>query len=435
MASRVRADLKVRAARPVAGRCGRFALLFCSGDKKMLVIGLMNGTSADGIDAALVRVKGASPRWQARLLAFHCERLDPRVRAAILRVANVGHTTTAEISNLNFLIGELFARAALRLCRKARVSPRQVDLIGSHGQTVYHQGRPAPFLTARQHTSTLQIGEPAIVAERTGIPVMADFRVADVAAGGQGAPLVPFVDYVLFAHPAMARVALNIGGIANVTVIPPAARREHLLAFDTGPGNMIVDALAAHFTGGRESIDRDARRARRGRTDPALLQDLLDDTYFALAPPKSAGREQYGAPFVEKLLARAAKRRVAPDDLMRTATLLTPLSIVDAYHRFMLPHLRRHGLKRNGKVQLIVAGGGAHNPLMRAQLAAGLPGVEMKRSAELGVPEDAKEAYAFALLAYESWHRRPANLPSATGARHPALLGKLCLPWGRRGSG
>lgn len=395
----------------------------------MLVIGLMNGTSADGIDAALVRISGAPPKLRTKLLAFHCQRLDPRVRAAILNLANVGQSSTAEISNLNFLLGELFAQAALHLCNKARISPRKVHLIGSHGQTVYHQGRPAPFLTVRRHTSTLQIAEPAVIAERTGIPVIADFRVADLAAGGQGAPLVPFVDYLLYAHPAIARIALNIGGIANVTVIPHAARPNLVMAFDTGPGNMIVDALVAHFTRGRASFDRHAKRARRGATCTSLLQELLRVKYSSLAPPKSAGREQYGAPFVARLLARAAQLRIAPDDLIRTATLLTPLSILDAYHRFMLPHLLKNGLKTNGKVQLILAGGGAHNPLMRAQLQAGLPGVQLITSAELGVPEDAKEAFAFALLAYESFHRRPANLPSATGARHPALLGKLCLPY------
>ncbi len=414
----------------------------------MLVIGLMNGTSADGIDAALVRISGAPPGLRAKLLAFHYQHLDPRVRAAILQLSNVGHTTTADISNLNFLLGELFARAALNLCKRARISPREVDLIGSHGQTVYHQGAPARFLTAKRHASTLQIGEPAVIAGRTGIPVIADFRVADVAAGGQGAPLVPFVDYLLYAHPRIARIALNIGGIANVSVIPPGARSSQVLAFDTGPGNMIVDELVYRATRGRESFDRGAQRALRGKTHAGLLQELLRDKYFSLRPPKSAGREQYGTPFVNQLLARARKQRIALQDLIRTSTLLTPLSIADAYHRFMLPHLRKNGWKEGGKVQLVIAGGGAHNPLIRAQLEATLrpegatleirplarrhaiqpAGVELVTSSQLGVPEDAKEAFAFALLAYESWHRRPGNLPSATGARHPAILGKLCLP-------
>lgn len=394
----------------------------------MLVIGLMCGTSADGIDAALVRVAGAPPRLKTKLVAFHCARLDPAVRAAILRIANLGETTTAEISNLNFLIGELFAQAALQVCRKARISPHKVQLIGSHGQTVYHQGAPARFLTAPRHTSTLQIGEPAVIAERTGIPVIADFRVADVAAGGQGAPLVPFVDYLLYAHPTIARIPLNIGGIANVSVIPPTSKSAQLLAFDTGPGNMIVDALVAHFTRGRQRFDRNARIASRGETIAPLLQLLLRDPYFAKRPPKTAGREQYGGIFTQQLLKRAATQKLRSADLIRTATLLTPLSILDAYHRFMLPHLQRHGLRKGGRIQLILAGGGAHNPLIRAQLEAGLPNVEFKTSAELGVPEDAKEAFAFALLACESWHGRPANLPSATGARHPAILGKRCLP-------
>lgn len=398
----------------------------------MLVIGLMNGTSADGIDAALVRIQGAPPRLKAKLLAFHCEKLEPRVRAAILQLSNVGHVTTAAVSNLNFLLGDRFAQAALNLCRKARVPPAQVDLIGSHGQTVYHQGAPAPFLTAKRHTSTLQIAEPAVIAEGTGIPVIADFRVADVAAGGQGAPLVPFVDYLLWADPNVSRIALNLGGIANVSVIPAGARPDQVLAFDTGPGNMIVDALMARFTGGKQTFDRDARLARAGRTCTELLEKLLRDPYFASAPPKSAGREQYGTPFAARLLTSARKARIRPKDLIRTVTLLTPLSIADAYHRFMLPHLKKSGHPPGGKVQWIIAGGGAHNPLMRAQLQSALHPAEMVTSRELGVPEDAKEAFAFALLAYESWHRRPANLPSATGARHPAILGKLCLPYKKR---
>jgi len=388
--------------------------------RSLRVLGLMSGTSADGIDVALVRVSGRPPALRARLENFLAVPYPAPVRAAILRLAGGRLTTTAEVSQLNFLLGELFARAALLACRKFRVSPRRIALIGSHGQTIYHQGVPGEFLRQRRVASTLQIGEPAVIAERTGIPTVADFRPADLAAGGQGAPLVPFVDYLLYRDARRGRIALNIGGIANITVIPRAARPRDVFAFDTGPGNMLMDALVKHFSAGRDSFDRDARLARQGILLPALLDELLRDPYFKLRPPKSAGREQFGEPCLQRILAWARQNKARPEDLIRTATVLTGLSIVDAIHRFVLP---RHRI-----AQLIVSGGGAHNPLIRAQLASGLSAVEILPSEALGVPEDAKEAFAFAVLAYESFHGRPANLPSATGARHLAVLGKICHP-------
>jgi len=400
----------------------------------MLVLGLMSGTSADGIDAALVRITGAPPRLRARLKGFHSHPYPPQVREAILRIANVAATTTGEISQLNFLLGEFFARAAMAACRKLRVPLRQVSLIGSHGQTVFHQGSPGEFLGHARVASTLQIGEPAVIAERTGIPVIADFRPADMAAGGQGAPLVPFVDFLLYRHGRFGRIALNVGGIANLTVLPAKARPSELFAFDTGPGNMVIDALARHFTGGRESCDRDARWARRGVLLPDLLARLLRDSYFARPAPKSCGREQYGDEYVRTILEWSSRNRARPEDLLHTATVLTAVSIVDAIRRFVLP--------RASVQQLIVAGGGARNPLLMAQLDAGLRGaagngqrIELVPASGLGVPENAKEAFAFAVLAYESFHRRPANLPSATGARHPATLGKLARPFSRKRAG
>jgi len=341
----------------------------------------------------------------------------PAVRAAVLRLANGGPTTTAEVSGLNFLLGELFARAALKACRRFGTPSRQIALLGSHGQTVYHQGRGSRSLGAGPMPSTLQIGEPAVIAARTGIPTVADFRPADIAGGGQGAPLVPFVDYLLYRHPSKGRVALNLGGIANVTVLPRAARPEQVFAFDTGPGNMVIDALVHHFTRGRQSFDRSARLALEGRLLPRLLHELLADHYFRQPPPKTAGREQYGEAYARRVLAWGRKRNARPPDLIRTATMLTALSIVDAFHRWILP--------RTKVQQLIVSGGGTHNPLLMAQLQAALPGVEILTSGDLGVPEDAKEAFAFAILAYETYHRRPANLPAATGARYPAILGKV----------
>ncbi len=390
------------------------------------ILGMMSGTSADGIDVALVRVAGRPPRLRARLRGFLSLPYPPAVRATFLRLADGGRTTTGELSQLNFLIGELFADAAVKACRRFGVPPRRVALIGSHGQTIFHQGTRRNFLAGRRIASTLQIGEPAVIAARSGILTVGDFRVADMAAGGQGAPLVPLVDYLLYRHPRLGRVALNIGGIANVTVIPAGADAQDVFAFDTGPGNMVIDSLARHFSRGRRTFDRDARMALRGRLIPGLVQEWLGARYFQRRPPKTAGREQYGARFTEQALRRCRKLapRSRPEDLIRTATQFTAFSILDAFHRWVLPRTRIH--------QLIVSGGGARNPLLRAQLQAGLRGVEVLPSSALGVPEDAKEAFAFALLAWETCHGRPANLPSATGAKYPAILGKICHPPLRR---
>ena len=385
--------------------------------RAMRVLGLMSGTSADGMDVALVRISGSPPGITAKLENCVTLPFPAAVRAAILRLANGDATSTAELSQLNVLLGRLFARAALEACRRFHVRPRQIALIGSHGQTVYHQGDPGRFLGAERVASTLQLGEPAVIAAQTGITTVADFRPADIAVGGQGAPLVPFVDYLLYRHARRGRVALNIGGIANVTVIPRAARPKQVFAFDTGPGNMVIDALVRHFTRGRKTYDRDARLAREGRLLPLLLDDLLGDAYFRRQPPKTAGREQYGEAYVHRLLAWARQHNARVADLVRTATLVTALSIVAAFHRWILP-----GVKIE---QVIASGGGAHNPLLMAQLQAALPGVEFLGSGDLGVPEDAKEAFAFAILAHETYHGRPANLPGATGARQPAILGKI----------
>jgi len=332
-------------------------------------------------------------------------------------------------------LGEEFAAAALAACRKFRVSPSRIELIGSHGQTIFHQGRATPYFGFRT-ASTLQIGEGSVIAARTGIPTVSDFRPADMALGGQGAPLVPYVDCLLYRHPKLGRVSLNLGGIANVTVIPAGARPEQVFAFDTGPANMLIDALVQHFTHGRKRFDKNAALAQSGRSIPALLDELMKDAYLKLAPPKSTGREYYGQAYLKRLLALGRRYRAKPNDLIRAATVFTALSIVDALHRFVLPKTKIH--------QLIVSGGGARNPLILAQLSALLSSalsssrrsplptrhfsthsIEVLKSSEAGILEDGKEAFAFALLAYEAFHRRPANLPSATGARGPAILGKI----------
>jgi anhydro-N-acetylmuramic acid kinase len=382
----------------------------------MLVLGMMSGTSADGIDVALARISGAPPRLKAKLLGHSSSKFPPAVRREILRVAEQQPISAGELSQLNFRLGQLFAEAALAACRKFKVSPEKIALIGSHGQTIFHQGRAVRYFGSPT-ASTLQIGEPSVIAARTGITTVGDFRPADMALGGQGAPLVPYVDYLLYRHEKLGRVSLNLGGIANITVLPAAGRPSQVLAFDTGPANMLIDALVTHFSRGRRRFDENARLASLGRCISALLNELMKDPYLRLSPPKSTGREYYGRAYARKFLALGRRHHAKPNDLIRAATLFTALSVVDALHRFVLPKTKIH--------QLIVSGGGAHNPLIIGQLAALLPGIEIVVSSQFGIREDAKEALAFALLAYETFHRRPSNLPSATGALGPAILGKI----------
>jgi len=386
-------------------------------DKPMRVLGMMSGTSVDGVDVAGVRISGAPPHLSAQFEAHHHVKFPARLREQILRIAEGSATATSDLSELNFLLGEQFARAALDACTKWRVTPRHFALIGSHGQTVFHRGSPERFQGRVRTPSTLQIGDISVIAQRTGITTVGDFRPADMAAGGQGAPLVPFVDYLLYRDARRGRVALNIGGIANVTVIPAHARPEKVLAFDTGPGNMIVDALVKRVTHGKQTFDRDARMALSGRTIPELLSRLMRDPYLRKKPPKSAGREQFGQAYVQNLRSWARQHRAASEDLVRTATVFTSLSIADAFRRFIAPRAKID--------ELIVTGGGARNPLIIAQLAAAIPGIEIVSAESFGVPIEAKEAFAFAVLAYEAYHRRANNLPSATGARRPVILGKI----------
>src|SRR5216683_7618516 len=362
---------------------------------KSLVLGLMSGTSADAIDVALASISGAPPRLNAKLLNHISISFPPQLRKEILRGAEQQPISAGDLSQLNFRLGEVFAEAALTACHRFRTAPKKIALIGSHGQTIFHQGQPVPYLGGRI-ASTLQIGEGAIIAARTGITTVGDFRPADIALGGQGAPLVPYADYVLYRHAKLGRVSLNLGGIANITVIPANAKPSQVFAFDTGPANMLIDALVAHFTHGRQRYDKNARLAQQGRSIPALIDELMRDPYLKLEPPKSTGREYYGRIYLEKLLRLGRRHKAKPNDLIRAATLFTALSIVDALNRFVLPKTKID--------QLIVSGGGAHNPLILAQLSVALPGIEVLPSSQFGIAGDAKEAFAFALLAYETFH-------------------------------
>jgi len=391
----------------------------------MLVLGMMSGTSVDGIDVSLVRISGAPPHLQIKLLHHTAIPFPTAVRKEILRAAEQNSFTSGELSQLHFRLGEIYADAALAACKRFRVSPTKIDLIGNHGQTIFHQGAPVSYLGAKT-ASTLQIGEGALIAARTGITTVSDFRPADIAVGGNGAPLVPFADYALYLHSKLGRVSLNIGGIANITVIPAKAKPAQVFAFDTGPGNMLIDALVSHFTRGRQRFDKNAKLARRGHLDQRLIKHLLKDPYLKNRPPKSTGREYFGAAYVKKLLAFGGARKIAPADILYTVTYFTAASISDALRRFVIPDHKIH--------QLIVSGGGANSPLLMALLKVMLQTqswpnfIEVLPSSALGVPTDAKESLAFAILAYESFHRRPSNIPSATGARRPAILGKISYP-------
>jgi anhydro-N-acetylmuramic acid kinase len=344
----------------------------------------MSGTSLDGIDVAIVEIRGR----RINSVGFQSTPYPQAVRRALLGALDV-----ERISGLNFRLGELYALAVLEAIKRFG----SVDLIGCHGQTIYHRGR----------VHTLQIGEPAVIADRTGVPVVSNFRARDIAAGGEGAPLVPFVDYWLFRHRQRVRVALNIGGIANVTIIPPSAETENVTAFDTGPGNMVIDALAIEFTHGRQTFDRDGRIAASGRINRKLLSQLLRDSYYRRPGPKSAGREQYGAAFVERM----KESEPSFENLIATATVLTATTIARALH----------GIEGD----LIVSGGGVHNRQLMAEIAAFLPQMHIATAADYGIDPDAKEAIAFAVLAHQTWHGRPSNLPSATGARRNVVLGSI----------
>ena len=382
----------------------------------MIVAGVMSGTSADGINVALVRVNASSrSRVGTRALHFlgHAEYPYPKqVRRAVLAAMNATRASVAELARLNFLLAELYAEALIATQRRFRL---KAQLVGCHGQTLYHQGEPARFL-GRKLAVTWQTGEGAVVAARVGVPVVSDFRPADMAAGGKGAPLVPFLDYLLYRDSRAGRIVQNIGGIANFTAIPAGASPEQVLAFDTGPGNMLIDALTQHLFG--KTYDRDGRIAGSGTIRDGVISDVLCTPFFLRKPPKTAGREEFGREFTQEFIGRCG--RVSKRDIVATATALTAKSIAEALRRFVL---RRMG----GYRDFIVSGGGANNPTLMAMLANELQalGLQIRSSDEFGLPSEAKEAAAFALLAFQTWNRRPSNVPSATGATGPAILGKI----------
>jgi anhydro-N-acetylmuramic acid kinase len=374
----------------------------------MIVVGLMSGTSADGVDAVVVRLAGAPPALTWEVLGHTHVPHPPALRERIFAAFRPETGTVDRLCRLNFALGRAFGEAALQALDAAGVPRTQVALIGSHGQTLWH-------VPTGPDASTLQLGEPAVIAERTGIPVVSNFRTRDVAAGGQGAPLVAYVDALLLSHPERVRAAQNIGGIANVTYLPPVGADEGAFAFDTGPGNMLIDDAARRATDGAWEYDRDGALAAKGTVDAELLAALLDDAYLRQTPPKTTGRERYGVQFGGRIWDQARARWLAPEDIVATLTAFTAAAIARAYRDF-LPRFPD---------EVIVSGGGARNATLMTMLRQRLAPAVVLSSDELGIAVEAKEALAFAVLAYETWHRRPGNLPAATGARYPVILGSI----------
>jgi len=393
----------------------------------MLVIGMISGTSADGIDAVLVEITGAPPSLKWKLVQHHHADFPVALRQEILACFRPAHGTVDRLCALNFHLGETFARAALDVVQLAGLEPTQVDLIGSHGQTLWH-------IPSGPDASTLQLGEATVIAERTGITTINNFRTRDMAAGGQGAPLVPYLDLLLFAHPTLTRAAQNIGGIGNVTYLPPV-ETQHVetqyvetqyvetqyiaslqpFAFDTGPGNMLMDYAAQRTTNGAWMFDRDGALAVQGRVNDELLAELMREPYLAEKPPKTTGRELFGAQFGAPVWERAKKIGMSDHDIVATFTAFTAHKIAQAYRDFLPTRVD----------EVIVSGGGALNRTLMNMLRDLLAPARVLAIDEIGVQSEAKEALAFAMLAYETWFHRAGNLPAATGATHPVVLGSI----------
>ena len=375
----------------------------------------MSGTSADGINVALTRIQGRGFRSRLELLAHYQFPYPDNVRRAVLATMNAGSARVADVARLNFLLGHLYADAIRAAQRRARL---ECELVGCHGQTLYHQGEAKLFL-GRRIACTWQTGEAAVIGAELGVPVVSDFRPADMAAGGNGAPLAPFLDYALYRHRRYGRIAQNLGGIGNLTAIPPRATPEQVVAFDTGPGNMVIDAVTQHLFG--RPYDRNGRLAARGEPIARVLQQLLRYPFFRQKPPKTAGREQFGLEFTRELLRLC--RRADEKDIVATATALTARSIGIAVRRFVLPLVEPPLRFR----EFVVSGGGTKNATLMQMVREELAPLKMRvrNSDDFGLPSEAKEAVAFALLAYQTWRKMPGNVPSATGAERPAILGKV----------
>jgi anhydro-N-acetylmuramic acid kinase len=388
----------------------------------MIVAGIMSGTSADGINVAITRLEDHDLETKFTLVAHREFGFPPNVRKFILSVMNA-EAKIADLARLNVLLGELYAEAFEKTAAEAQAG---VSLIGCHGQTIYHQGEKKNFL-GRPIAATWQTGEGAVLAARTGIPVVSDFRQADMAAGGKGAPLVPFLDYMLYRDPQRGRIVQNIGGIANLTAIPAGSgsgggtRPERVIAFDTGPGNMVIDGVMERLFNKR--FDQDGKIAAKGKVNEPALTKILRGAFFRSKPPKTAGREEFGREFVEQFI-QACGKRLKKEDVVATATALTAQSIAAAIRDFLPGGSGRERSYRD----MIISGGGSRNCTLVKMIGEKLPDLHISTSDSYGLPAEAKEAVAFAVLAYQTWHKLPSSIPSATGAEYPAVLGKISYP-------
>lgn len=364
----------------------------------------------DGIDAALVRIRGSGENSEVRVEDFICREYSDAAKKLLLSPASLG---AGPVSDLNFLLGREFAAAVSDLLRGAALETTDVDLVGSHGQTVFHN----PPSAGAGVSSTLQLGEADVICEATGITTVGDFRTRDVAAGGEGAPLIPYLDYLLFSGAGKGVIAQNIGGISNCTLV--TERLGDLLAFDTGPGNSLVDSVVRIASGGRRSFDEDGAAAKEGSVGKDLLSALMKNPYLDLEPPKSTGRELFGEEMAGELFSLAEKKGMSTPDLLRTLVEFTVCSIVSAYERFVYPVADVR--------EVVLSGGGARNPVMVSRLREKLAPVPLSLSDRYGIPADAKEAVGFAVLANETVCANMANVPGVTGARVPTILGKISI--------
>jgi len=384
-----------------------------------LIVGLMSGTSLDGIDAALVRVTGTGLRSKAELIHFESYPFEDRIRERLKELCTIDRSDVATVCSVNFELGHRFAEAVLETVRRAGRSMEEVDLISSHGQTVWHipeklEERPEDV------RSTLQIGDLSVIAKETGKPVVGDYRTADMAVGGQGAPLTPYADVILFQDERIGRVVQNIGGIGNCAAIPAGGRPEQVIAFDTGPGNMLIDQAVYVLSEGAATYDANGDWAARGTVDSGTLSEMMAHPYFSMKPVKTTGREMFGKPYAAEWLARMKERGLAPEDIVATFTAFTAETIARGYKDFVLPQYPIG--------EVIISGGGAHNRTLLSMLGERLPGIKVLTSDGLGVSSDAKEAVAFALFGNNFLFGEPNNLPAATGAASPTVMGKLAMP-------
>ncbi len=376
----------------------------------MQVVGLMSGTSLDGIDCALVQIAGRPPTLSVRLEAFATYPYDEDQRCRLARLCAADTGRVPDVNALNFALATWCAEATLATLETARMPVSDLDLIASHGQTIHHAVGPAVTWPA-----TLQIGDPSVLAQCTGVTTIGNFRTADVAAGGQGAPLVSYVDWLLWRDARETRVIVNIGGIANLTYLPAGAQSTDVLAYDTGPGNLLIDDCVRRVTAGTQCYDPEGRLARQGQVDEAWLNTLLTDPFFAAPPPKTTGRERYGPAWSARLWQEASRRRLEPLDVLATVTALTAVSITQSI-RNQLPRCPD---------RVWVGGGGRHNQTLMNRLQVELADIPVLPVIPAMGGSDAKEALAFAVLGYETIHGRPGNLPSCTGAAHRVVLGQI----------